>query len=156
RNEEANLEAMVRALQAVFAPLEHDFEAIFVNDDSTDRSVEILQRLRAEDPRVKFINMARRFGVYECQFAGLAHASGEAMICMDTDLQDPPEEIPAMLAKWREGADVVYTVRSRRLGENPLKMWLTRQAYRLIRWLSEIDLPVNAGDFRLMSRRVVD
>ena len=156
RNEEANIEEMVRHLAAVFAPLDCDFEAIFVNDDSTDRSVEILERLRRSDPRLKLVNMARRFGVYECQFAGIAHAAGDAVICMDADLQDPPEEIPGMIAKWRDGADVVYTVRSRRLGERPFKMWLTRQAYRVIRWLSEIDLPVNAGDFRLMSRRVVE
>ena len=100
--------------------------------------------------------MSRCFGHYECVFAGMAHAAGDAVIYMDTDLQDPPEVIPEMLAKWQDGADVVYTVRTRREGENPLKMWVTRLAYRAINASSEIDMPVNAGDFRLLGRRACD
>jgi dolichol-phosphate mannosyltransferase len=83
-------------------------------------------------------------------------ASGDAVIYMDTDLQDPPEIIPTMLSHWRAGADVVHTVRTKRLGENPLKMWITRQAYKLIRFSSTIDLPLETGDFKLLSRRSVD
>jgi dolichol-phosphate mannosyltransferase len=88
--------------------------------------------------------------------AGFAHARGDAVIYMDTDLQDPPELIPAMLEKWQQGADVVHTTRSRRHGENPLKMWITKKAYQVIRSISEYPLIENAGDFKLISRKVLD
>jgi dolichol-phosphate mannosyltransferase len=100
--------------------------------------------------------MARRFGVAEGVLAGMAAANGDAVIYMDADLQDPPEVIPTMLEKWRAGADVVHTVRTHRKGEHPLKMLATRWAYRIIQIGSSIELPVDAGDFKLLSRTAVN
>ncbi|HEY4635767.1 MAG TPA: glycosyltransferase family 2 protein, partial [Rhodospirillales bacterium] len=156
RNEAEVLPELIRRLDAVLSKDLDDYELVFVNDDSTDGSLEVLIAARADNRRIKIVNMSRRFGQPECLMAGIAHAKGDAVIYMDADLQDPPEVIPDMLAKWRDGAEVVYTVRTRREGENPLKMWLTRLAYRAINVSSEIDMPVNAGDFRLLSRVVRD
>ena len=100
--------------------------------------------------------MSRRFGVAEGVLAGMAAASGDAVVYMDADLQDPPEVIPALLERWRKGADVVHTVRTHRRGEHPLKMLATRLAYRVIQLGSAIELPVDAGDFKLLSRAAVD
>jgi dolichol-phosphate mannosyltransferase len=156
RNERDVLPELIRRLDAAFAGDPADYELVFVNDDSIDGSLDVLMAAHAGNPRVKIINMSRRFGQPECLMAGLAKSSGDAMIYMDTDLQDPPEVIPEMLAKWRAGADVVFTVRTRREGEPALKMWLTKLAYRAINASSEIDMPVNAGDFRLLSRLACD
>ena len=127
-----------------------------MNDASTDRSLELLEQQRKRDPRIKVLNMSRRFGVAPCVVAGMHYARGDAVVYMDTDLQDPPELIPTLVARWREGADVVYTVRTTRRGESRAKLAVTRAAYRLIRRISALDLPVEAGDFKLLSRRVVD
>jgi dolichol-phosphate mannosyltransferase len=105
---------------------------------------------------VKVINLSRRFGVAEGVLAGMAFATGDAVVHMDADLQDPPEVVPQLLARWRAGADVVHTVRTRRHGESPFKMWATRLAYRLIQSGSAVELPVEAGDFKLLSRRAVE
>ena len=156
RNEEDVLSELIRRVNAVLSEQQVDYELIFVNDDSNDGSQDLLINERAKNPRIKIINMSRRFGVSECVMAGMVYASGDAIVHMDTDLQDPPEVIPELIAKWQAGADVVYTVRTKRDGENPLKMLLTRMAYRAINAASEIDLPVNAGDFRLLDRKVSD
>lgn len=156
RNESANIPVLISRIDRVFAGEGTDCELIFVNDASTDDSLSVLLRERQRNTRVKIINMARRFGVAECVRAGMAAASGDAVVYMDTDLQDPPELIPKLLAHWRNGAQVVHTVRNRRLGESKLKMWLTRQAYRVIQFGSTIDLLVDAGDFKLLSRAAVD
>jgi dolichol-phosphate mannosyltransferase len=131
------------------------YELVFVNDASDDGSAALLAAEAAADPRVRVLTTSRRFGVSECTLAGFAHSRGEAVVYMDTDLQDPPELIPELIARWEAGADVVYTVREARLGESRLKVWATRAAYALIRAVAEVDLPVEAGDFRLVSRRVV-
>lgn len=156
RNEEDVIPELVRRLETVLSSLPLEYELIFVDDDSTDRSLEILRQHAIRNPRVKVLTMSRRFGVFECTLAGIDYATGDAVVFMDADLQDPPEVIPELVAKWREGADMVYTVRTRRLGEHPLRMWLTRAAYKVIGAISEIDLPVEAGDFRLLSRRLVN
>lgn len=157
RNEEANLPELLRRLRAAFEASKVEYELVFVNDCSNDRSLQILSEEAARDSRIRVITTSRPWGVYECLFEGLRHARGDAAIYLDSDLQDPPELIPEMVARWRDGADVVMTVRRQRAGESAFKMWLTRQAYRLIRnVVYEIELPVNAGDFKLMSRRVVD
>lgn len=116
----------------------------------------MLQERAKEDRHIKIINMSRNFGVSQCALAGMERARGDAVILMDADLQDPPEVIPELIEKWQAGADVVYTVRLERQGEPAPKLWATKWAYRLLRSTSEIDLPVESGDFRLMSRRVVD
>lgn len=156
RNEEGNIPALVARLEAVLGGEPVEYELVFVNDASTDGSAGLLSRLRERNPRVKILHMSRRFGVAECVLAGMTAASGDAVIYMDADLQDPPEVIPALLRRWREGAAIVHTVRTRRLGEHPLKMWATRVAYRLIQAGSSIELPVDAGDFKLLSRPAVD
>ena len=156
RNEEPGLKELIGRVQRVMRSMGMDYEILFVNDDSTDRSLEILMEQREADRRIRIINMSRRFGVSPCVIAGLKHSRGDAVVYMDTDLQDPPEIIPLLVEKWRAGADVVNTVRTKRLGENPFRMWLTRRAYNIINSISEIDLPENMGDFKLLSRRVVD
>ena len=156
RNEEEVLPELIRRVVGVLSKEPEDYEIIFVNDDSNDRSLELLMAARTENPQMKIVNTSRRFGMVECILAGIEYATGDAIIYLDTDLQDPPEVIPELLEKWRDGADVVYTVRTKRKGENPLKMWLTKQAYRVIGSVSEVDLPVDAGNFRLITREIRD
>jgi glycosyltransferase involved in cell wall biosynthesis len=156
RNERQNIPTLVSRLVAMFAAEDADYELIFVNDASTDGSLEALVDERSQNTRVKIMNMSRRFGVSECIRAGMAAASGDAIVYLDSDLQDPPEVIPRLLEKWRAGAGVVHTVRTRRHGESRMKMALTRLAYRLIHLGSSIELPVDAGDFKLLSRAAVD
>jgi dolichol-phosphate mannosyltransferase len=152
RNERQNIPTLIARLDAMFARIAVDYELLFVNDASDDGSLEALVEARAGNPRVKIINMSRRFGVSECARAGMSAASGDATVIMDADLQDPPEVIPQLIEKWRAGADVVHTVRTRRHGESALKMMMTRLAYRIIHMGSSIELPVDAGDFKLLSR----
>ena len=156
RNEAGNIPTLVARLAAAFAEQPVDYELIFVNDASTDRSLDLLIGERARNPRVKVLNMSRRFGVAEGVLAGMEAARGDAVVYMDADLQDPPELIPELIARWRAGSDVVHTIRTRRHGENALKMFATGMAYRIIQFGSSIELPVDAGDFKLLSRRVVD
>ncbi len=155
RNEEESIPELVRRVnEAIIQIKDVRHEMIFVNDDSTDRSLEILLGLQKYHP-IRIINMSRRFGVTPCVLAGFSHAKGEAVIYMDADLQDPPALIPEMVERFRNGTEVVHTTRTRRDGENAVKMWLTRQAYRIINCISDIPLPVNTGDFKLLSRKVV-
>lgn len=156
RNEAEVIPELIRRLQIALTSAAVDHELIFVNDDSTDNSLTVLSEWAARDNRIKIINMSRRFGVSECVLAGIERSQGDAVVYMDADLQDPPELIPELIVKWQSGADAVYTVRTDREGESAFKLWLTRQAYRFINSVSEMDLPVEAGDFRLISRRAAD
>jgi len=156
RNEEDVLDELIHRVTKTLTPLNVDYELIFVNDDSTDKSLEILLEHEKRDKHIKIINMSRRFGGAPCVLAGMKHAKGDAVIYMDTDLQDSPELIPTLLQKWKEGAEVVNTTRTKRKGENVLRMWLTKKAYRIINFMSDIDLPENTGDFKLLSRRAID
>lgn len=156
RNEEKNIPELVRQISAVVSSIQDlQYEMIFVNDDSTDKSLELLMGLRTQYP-ITIVNMSRRFGVTPCVLAGFAQSKGDAVVYMDTDLQDPPALIPQMVEKFRAGAEVVHTTRIRREGESAFKMWLTKKAYRVINTLSDISLPENTGDFKLLSRKVVD
>lgn len=156
RNEADNIPTLIKRLETMFAGEDVDYEVIFVNDASTDASLSLLLAERQRNTRVKIVNMSRRFGVAEGVIAGMATSRGDAIVYMDADLQDPPEVIPRLIDRWRQGADVVHTVRTRRHGENPLKMAATRLAYRMIQFGSSIELPVDAGDFKLLSRAAVD
>jgi polyisoprenyl-phosphate glycosyltransferase len=156
RNEEEVLLELLHRLKNAFRNVTDKYELIFINDASSDNSLVLLQSASREDPRIKVINMSRTFGVSQCALAGMAYSSGAAVITMDADLQDPPEVIPELVEKWKDGADVVYTVRKSRAGEPALKLKVTRWAYRVLRSTSNIDMPVESGDFKLMSRRVVD
>ena len=155
-NEEDVLDELIHRVEAALAPLEIEYEMIFVNDRSTDKSLEILEEKSRTNKRIKVLNMSRRFGVHPCAMAGLKHSTGKAVAYMDSDLQDPPELLPRMYEKFAQGADVVHMTRTERLGESALKMWITRMAYKVLNKLADIDLPENTGDFKLLSRRVVD
>lgn len=131
------------------------WEVIFVNDGSRDRSLELLTDLSRRDVRVKVLNFSRNFGHQIAITAGFDYADGDAVIVMDADLQDPPEVLLRMIARWREGYDVAYAVRTKREGETKFKLWTASAFYRLIRYIADVDIPLDAGDFRLMDRKVV-
>ena len=155
RNEESNLIELVKRTSAAIKKLSNwTFELIFVNDDSNDSSETILTDLQKSYP-IKIVNMSRRFGVGPCVLAGLNIAKGDAVVYMDSDLQDPPEIIPKLVQKFENGVDVVHTRRTKRLEESFVKIFLTKIAYRVINISSNIPLPVDAGDFKLLSRRAV-
>lgn len=160
RNEADNIPELVSRVSAVMEGIQtsnndSSYEMIFVDDNSTDNSVELLKMLASQFP-ISVIQMSRRFGVAPCVLAGLAYAKGDAVIYMDSDLQDPPELIPQMIDLFLKGAEVVHTTRTHRDGEGWLKIWLTNRAYSIINYFSEIELPKNTGDFKLLSRRAVD
>lgn len=155
RNEADNLPELIRRLEATLGAEGVAYELLFVNDASTDDSLAILRAARAVNPAIKIINMSRRFGVTPCVLAGFERAKGDAIIYMDTDLQDPPEIISKLLEEWRKGADVVHTTRTVRKGESWPKLALTAIAYRVIRWFSDIPVLPNTGDFKLISRRAM-
>ena len=156
RNEEKNLNELIKRVTEIIKDLDNwDYELVFVNDDSNDNSEKVLIESQ-KNHNIKIINMSRRFGVGPCVLAGLEKSKGDAVIYMDSDLQDPPEIIPQLVKKFEEGADVVHTTRTKRLGENKFKMFLTKIAYRIINKTSRIPLPVDTGDFKLLSRRAVD
>jgi len=156
RNEAEVLEELIKRVRAVMGQLAFDYEMIFVNDDSTDASLEVLLKEREKDANIKIINMSRRFGVHQCALAGLRATSGDAVVYMDCDLQDPPEVIPAMVEKWRKGAEIVHTTRTKRKGESRIKLFLTGMAYRFLNLISETKILPNSGDFKLLSRRAVN
>jgi dolichol-phosphate mannosyltransferase len=133
-----------------------DFELICVDDGSRDRTLEILRRLSLTNPHLRVVALSRNFGHQIAVTAGIEHARGDAVVLIDADLQDPPEVILEMLDRWRAGADVAYGVRLDREGESSFKLWTAKVFYRLINQLSDIAIPLDTGDFRLMSRRAVD
>ena len=155
-NEEAVLPELYRRVSQVMAEVGEPWEMVLVDDGSRDRSAQIISELNAKDSRLKGISFSRNFGFQEAVTAGLDHVEGEAIILTDADLQDPPEVMTAMIAKWREGYDVVYGVRSERAGETWIKKITAAGFYRLIRRITNVDIPVDTGDFRLMDRQVVD
>ncbi len=154
-NEEGNLPVIYRRLVAALAPLDLKWELLFVNDGSRDASADVIASLAKADARVTALDLARNFGHQAAISAGLDHSRGRAVIIMDADLQDPPEELPRFIAHWREGYDVVYAVRRMR-PENWFKRTAYSAFYRLLRRISAIPIPLDAGDFSLMDRRVVD
>jgi len=154
-NEEAVIERTHARLLEVLAPLDLDCELIYVNDGSRDRTLEILKSLQKSDDRVRMISFSRNFGHQLAVSAGIDMASGDAVVLIDSDLQDPPELIPAMINKWREGFQVVYGVRAQRAGESAFKLLTAKAFYRMINVISDVAIPLDTGDFRLMDRRVV-
>jgi dolichol-phosphate mannosyltransferase len=153
-NEEDTLPELYRRLAAALVQEEH--EILFVDDGSRDGSWASLHTLAGADPRIRLLRLSRHWGRRPAITAGLDAARGEAVVVMDGDLQDPPELITQLLARWREGDDVVYAVRAERAGESPFKRATASLYYKLLRRLSGSEIPADAGDFRLMSRRVVD
>ena len=156
RNEEGNIQELVERVHGSLKNLSNwKYELIFVNDDSSDKSENILLKLQKDYP-IKIINMSRNFGVDPCVLAGFRHATGEAVVYLHTDLQDPPELIPDMLKKYEEGFDVVHTIRTKRKGEGKFRMFITKIAYYLINILSDINLPIEAGDYKLISKKALE
>jgi glycosyltransferase involved in cell wall biosynthesis len=154
-NEEETLPEFYRRTRAVMDQLDGDCELILVFDGSRDRSPEIGRELRAQDPRVKLIIFSRNFGHQIAISAGIDYAEGDAVVIIDSDLQDPPEVIHDLVAKWKEGYQVVYAQRAKRRGETFFKLFTAALFYRIIRKLASIDIPPDTGDFRLIDRRVV-
>jgi len=154
-NEEETLPEFYRRMCAVTDGLDGPCELVLVFDGSRDRSPEIGRELRARDARVKIICFSRNFGHQIAITAGIDYAEGDAVVVIDSDLQDPPEVIPQLVAKWKEGYDLVYAQREKREGETWFKLFTASLAYRLIRRLASIDIPPDTGDFRLMDRKVV-
>lgn len=155
-NEEENIPQVYERLHRILAGLGLEWELIFSVDPCSDRTEELILDLRSEDPRVKMLRLSRRFGQSLSTIAGLAASTGEAVVVIDCDLQDPPELIPEMVERWREGYDVVYAQRRSRAGETFAKRVTSTVGYRVMNHIADVEIPVNAGDFRLMSRRVVD
>jgi dolichol-phosphate mannosyltransferase len=154
-NEEGNLEALHQRLGALVMEAGDRCEFLFVDDGSRDGSREIIRRLAAADPRVRYLLFSRNFGHEQATTAGLDRAAGEAAVIIDSDLQDPPELIPQMVRKWREGYQIVYAQRRARKGESVFKKASSWFFYRLVRRMSDCDIPPDTGDFRLIDRRVV-
>ena len=161
-NEENVLHELLKRLRTTFDTLikeniVNDYELIFINDDSTDSSEDILRK-EIEKGDIVLINMSRNFGVTECAMAGFRQSTGDVVVYMDADLQDPPELISDLIVAWRDApeVEVVYTTRTKRLGESKLKMLVTKFGYRLINSISDIELHIDSGDFKLLSRNVVN
>jgi len=132
-----------------------DYELVFIDDGSEDSTFSILAGLQQEDPHIRIVQLSRNFGQQMATTAGMEHARGEAVILMDADLQDPPELIPDMISEWKKGFDVVYGERTERPNEGLLKRLTSRAFYQIIHHLSDVEIPQNTGDFRLMDRTVV-
>lgn len=155
-NEQEVLAEFHRRTVAVMGGLDVDYEVVFVNDGSTDATLQEMARLRSEDPNVTIVDLSRNFGKEIALTAGLDHAAGDAVVVIDADLQDPPEIIPDMVEQWRNGFHVVYAQRTAREGETWIKRATAHAFYRVMQLFGPVRLPVDTGDFRLMSRQAVD
>jgi polyisoprenyl-phosphate glycosyltransferase len=155
-NEAEVLPALYDRLTRVLEALIEPYEIIFVNDGSQDDSPLLLRDFQARDERVKFLSFSRNFGHQIAITAGLDYSSGQAAVVMDADLQDPPEVIPRLIEQWRKGYDIVFAVRAKRQGEGLFKRATATIFYRLFRRMTATEIPLDAGDFRLMSRRAVE
>lgn len=155
-NEEKVLKEFHARLEQVLVGMKITGEILYVNDGSKDASEKMLSELRRADPRVRVLSFTRNFGHQIAVKAGLDHAKGQATVIIDADLQDPPELIPELWARWKNGYDVVYAVRERRDGESFFKKFTAEAYYRLIDSIASVDIPRNTGDFRLLSRQAVD
>ena len=155
-NEELGIRETHSRLSRTLGALGSEYEIIYINDGSRDDTFGALREIQKDDPHVRVVDLARNFGHQLAVTAGVDLADGDAVVLIDADLQDPPELIPQMLEKWREGFDVVYGQRGERKGETAFKRTTAKAFYRLLDRLSEVRMPLDTGDFRLMDRRVVD
>ncbi|MFQ5613235.1 MAG: glycosyltransferase family 2 protein [Anaerolineae bacterium] len=155
-NEQNVLHELYRRIREVMDQTGESWELILVNDGSRDQTGEIMRQLHAADPRVRFIDFARNFSHQIAVTAGMDYAQGDAVVLIDADLQDPPEVILEMINQWRAGHEVVYAVRAQRKGESWFKKFTATLFYRIIRRLTEVEIPMDTGDFRLMDRKVVE
>jgi len=155
-NESEGLHALFSRLEAALAPAGLEYELLCVNDGSTDDTLQRLQDIQRHNPRLRVVDLSRNFGKEAALTAGLFTARGRCVIPLDADLQDPPELIPEMVEKWRQGYEVVNAVRSQRDADTPLKRFTARVFYACINRISEVHIPPNVGDFRLLDRQVVE
>jgi glycosyltransferase involved in cell wall biosynthesis len=154
--EENNIPEFLRRMSAILGSITSDYEIIFSMDPSPDRTEQVILEHRAVDQRIKLLKFSRRFGQPMASLAGMQYSSGDAIIVMDVDMQDPPELVTEMVQKWREGFDVVLPQRTRRTGEPLIKKLVAKTGYKIINKIADVRIPQNTGDFRLMSRRVVN
>ena len=155
-NEAESLPLLYERLCGVLEKEPEAFEVLLVDDGSTDGGAAWAAGRAAQDPRLKLLRLSRNFGHQLAITAGMDHADGDAVVIMDADLQDPPEVIPELLRRWREGNEIVYAVRTSRSGESWLKRLLAATFYKTFRRLANVDVPLDAGDFRLVDRKVID
>lgn len=155
-NEEENVPQLYKRLQSVCESITTQYELLFVNDGSRDRTLELVKELAQKDSRVRYIDFSRNFGHQIAVMAGLDHVSGKAIVIIDADLQDPPELIPRMLERLHSGYEVVYAKRLKRKGETLFKRLTAKLFYRLLNSWSSVDIPLDTGDFRVMDRCVVE
>ncbi len=155
-NEEAAISRFLQAVRPVLEGAQLGYEILFIDDGSTDHSFALLAGMACDDPRIRVISFSRNFGKEAALSAGLDHARGDVLVPIDVDLQDPPELIPALFARWREGFDVVYGIRSDRGTNSFVKRVTAMLFYRLFNRITATELPLDAGDFRLIDRRVAD
>jgi dolichol-phosphate mannosyltransferase len=155
-NEEEVVSECIKRVTSVCEELDGDYEILFVNDGSKDRTMEIVRTECGKNKKIRVLSFSRNFGHQIAITAGMDHAKGDAVIVMDADLQDPPEVIKDLIIKYREGYDVVYAVRAARKGETFFKKFSSKVFYRFLRYMCNIDIPVDTGDFRLISRKVCD
>jgi len=155
-NEELVINESYRRLKEVMDSVKENYEIIFMNDGSRDKTRDIVEKICRKDEKIKLANFSRNFGHQAAITAGMDLAEGAAIIVIDADLQDPPETIPKMIEKWKEGYEVVYAKRIKREGETFLKKFTAKAFYRLLKSMTNIDIPVDTGDFRLIDRKVCD
>jgi dolichol-phosphate mannosyltransferase len=155
-NEEEIIPLLYSRLSSVMDELDGESELVFINDGSKDGSIILLREIHEKDRRVNFLSLARNFGHQIAVTAGLNYARGEAVIILDADLQDPPELIPEMIEKWKQGNEVVYATRTYRREETSFKRFTAYLFYRILKKLSEVEIPTDTGDFCLIDRKVVD
>ncbi|AYA38096.1 glycosyltransferase [Hymenobacter oligotrophus] len=155
-NEEANIPTLYQRLRGVIDPMQLQCEYIFINDGSRDRSLALIHELAAQHADVRYINFSRNFGHQIAVTAGLDLSQGEAVVIIDADLQDPPELIPELYQRMREGYEVVYAKRRRRQGESAMKLFTAKMFYRILANITNVSIPVDTGDFRIISRKVVE
>lgn len=155
-NESASVEPFYQRIKDAMDDLGEPWELVWVDDGSTDGSTDKIRLLGEQDPHVRPVIFARNFGHQIAVTAGLDYSRGQAVIIMDSDLQDPPEVIPDLISKWKEGFEVVYAIRKEREGETWFKLFTASLFYRLIYRITDVNIPLDTGDFRLMDRKVVD
>ena len=155
-NESGNIPELHRRVSETMNAFGDEWELLFVDDGSTDGSTDMIRRLAQDDYHVRPVIFARNFGHQIAVTAGMDYSRGQAVVIIDSDLQDPPEVIPDLIAKWREGFEVVYAVRAEREGETWFKLFTAKLFYRLIYKITDVDLPLDTGDFRLLDRKVVN
>ena len=155
--EEEVAEECYKRVKEVLTSLEnYDYEVVFVNDGSKDRTLEILEKIASNDKNIKVVSFARNFGHQCAVTAGLKEVTGDAVVIIDADLQDPPELIPDMLKLWEEGNEVIYAKRKKRDGESAFKLFTAKMFYKALNGLSDVEIPKDTGDFRLVDKKVVD